>query len=384
VQTGELAETATLDAKRALPKQGKSKDIAIDVAAMANDGGTLIYGIGEDREGRPTIPTPFELAGAVERVDQIVRSCISEPPAISIRTIATDNDPTIGYLVVAVPPSPCAPHMVVVAKDRRFYGRGATGNVRLTEGEVARLYERRRSWDVDREALLADAIDRAPLEPDIDFAYLHLIARPVVPDDTLLDRAKGDLGVKQFLDELFSAAAAPGVFPRCYSPDLLEHNHFVRRADSWATSQGLDEERRLLARDPSTVWEFEVGLDGSCYLFYGRAAEAYSSGLLISEVAVAGMTTRFLSVLSALYDAGSYLGPVDVGLAVNGLQGGISMSMAHDAMFSPVPFDKEQYTRTGRFLPPVLKEDPGSAARDLVLPLARATTQESFDPFASE
>jgi schlafen family protein len=47
MKAGELAETATLDAKRALPKQGKSKDLAIDVAAMANDGGTLIYGVGK-------------------------------------------------------------------------------------------------------------------------------------------------------------------------------------------------------------------------------------------------------------------------------------------------------------------------------------------------
>jgi hypothetical protein len=97
---------------------------------------------------------------------------------------------------------------------------------------------------------------------------------------------------------------------------------------------------------------------------------------------VAGMTTRFLSVLGALYHAGSYLGPVDVGLAVTGLQGGISMTMAHDAMFSPAPFDKEEYTRTGRFFAPLLEEDPRSAARELVLSLARATTQESFDPFA--
>ncbi len=48
IKAGDLVETATLDAKKALPEQGKSKDLAIDVAAMANDGGVLIYGIGED------------------------------------------------------------------------------------------------------------------------------------------------------------------------------------------------------------------------------------------------------------------------------------------------------------------------------------------------
>ncbi len=48
IEAGDLIETATFDAKAALPAKGKSKDLAIDVAAMANDGGTLLYGVGED------------------------------------------------------------------------------------------------------------------------------------------------------------------------------------------------------------------------------------------------------------------------------------------------------------------------------------------------
>lgn len=144
-------------------------------------------------------------------MDRIVRFCISEPPTIRIQPIPTDNDPRVGYLVVAVPPSPRAPHMVTVDRDRRYYGRGATGNERLNE-EVARLYERRRSWEVDREALLLEEVARAPLEPHDDFAYLHLVARPVVPDETLLDRTKEDGYVQQFLNGLFAAAADSKVF----------------------------------------------------------------------------------------------------------------------------------------------------------------------------
>ncbi|MDQ2762999.1 MAG: hypothetical protein M3Y22_05775 [Pseudomonadota bacterium] len=46
-----------------------------------------------------------------------------------------------------------------------FYGRGATGNRRLAEGEIARLYRRREEWEQDREALLTQAIASAPFEP---------------------------------------------------------------------------------------------------------------------------------------------------------------------------------------------------------------------------
>jgi predicted HTH transcriptional regulator len=176
IEAGDLAETASLDVKALLPAKGKSRDLAIDVAAMASDGGTLLYGVDEDENGGPTVPQPFGLAGARERVDQIVRSSISEPPDIRVREIPTEEDSGIGYLVVAVPPSSRAPHMVTVGKEYRYYGRSDTGNAPLTEGEVARLYERRQRWEVDRDAMLKEAIDSALIGLHEDFAYLHLVA----------------------------------------------------------------------------------------------------------------------------------------------------------------------------------------------------------------
>jgi len=388
IQAEELAETATFDAKVALPKKGKSKDLAIDVAAMANDGGTLLYGVDEDEQGRPIVPSPIDLSGAAERVDRIVRSCISEPPTVEIHSIPTAENPAVGYLVVAVPPSPRAPHMVTVDKEHRYYGRSATGNVRLSEGEVARLYERRRSWEVDREVILNEAIARAPLEPRDDFAYLHLVARPVVPDEGLLDRAKGDQHVAQFLNSLFTVAVSEEVFSRSnaksYYPDLSEDNTFDRRSDGWVTSQGLGVEWQNY-EDPKLVLEFEIGLDGSARLFCGRAADRDRGGLLlILEDLVAGLTARFLCVLGSLYASGSYHGPADVGLAVTGLRGGITYALRNHPrfQFSPSPFDKDKYSRTGRFMASMLKNDPRGCARKLVLPLAQATTQELYDPFA--
>ena len=63
IEAGGLIETATFDAKVSLPTKGKSKDLAIDVAAMANDGGTLLYGVGEDEDGRPKVGTLVAIAG---------------------------------------------------------------------------------------------------------------------------------------------------------------------------------------------------------------------------------------------------------------------------------------------------------------------------------
>ena len=386
-ESGDLRETSSFDAKSALPKKGKSKDLAVDVAAMANDDGTLLYGIDEDDRGEPVIRTPIQLNGAKERVDQIVRTCISEPPDIEIYAIPAEEDESKGYLVVAVPSSSRAPHMVTVGKDNRYYGRSATGNTPLTEGEVARLYERRSRWEVDRTALLDEAIEQAPIEPWDSFAYLHLNARCVVPDEDLLEKAVGHEYLVPFLNALFSAALKDKVFPRGYgkgySPDLGDNNAFYRRAEGWVTSQGLDD-NYFSSVGPAYVLEFEIGLDGSGRLFCGRAAEEANSGeLQLFEDLVAGLTARFLCVLGGLYDAGAYLGPVDVGIAVTGLKGAVSCNLSQrviDRHFLR-PYDRDQYRRTERFPAPSLSGDPRSAARKLVSPLTRAITGEGYDPF---
>jgi hypothetical protein len=381
IDAGDLVETASFDAKRSLPDKGKSKDLAIDVAAMANDGGTLLYGVGEDENDRPTVPQPFSLAGARERVDQIVRTSISEPPDIQVREVPTDEDTSLGYLVIAVPPSPRAPHMVTVGKVYRYYGRGDTGNVLLTEGEVARLYERRQRWEVDRDAMLDEAIASAPIEPHEDFAYLHLVARPVVPDEDLFYRASEGQQATQFLGGLISAASSGEAFPTQYSPDFYGGYNNERRADGWAASWGLGvhwEERK----DPSRVLDLEVGLDGGGRLFCGRAAHRYPDHFLIFDPLVAGLTAKFLAVMGGLYDAGGYLGLVDVGVAVTGLRGGVSYVLRDNPWTERTPYNKVQYRRTERFPASQLASDPRGAARKLVLPLLRAITRESYDPFS--
>src|SRR4051812_28439433 len=101
-----------------------------------------------------TRPLPIALAGARERIDQIVGSSIQEPPDTQIIELPLGSDPARGYIVVVVPRSARAPHQVVVKDNYRFYGRGATGNRMLGQAEVDALYARRHRWDVDRDDLL--------------------------------------------------------------------------------------------------------------------------------------------------------------------------------------------------------------------------------------
>src|SRR3954470_9501312 len=92
-RAGELPETPSFDAKADLPSAKKNADVAIDVAAMATDGGALLYGVAEDEHKRPTIPQPITLAGAAERIGQIVATSIAEVPYIDAREYTCATDP---------------------------------------------------------------------------------------------------------------------------------------------------------------------------------------------------------------------------------------------------------------------------------------------------
>jgi hypothetical protein len=88
IEAGSLIETASFDAKVALPAKGRSKEIAVDVAAMANDGGTLLYGVGDDEDGRLTIPKPFR--ASANRLRSTVKS-----PLPTVATPTFSNEPPV-------------------------------------------------------------------------------------------------------------------------------------------------------------------------------------------------------------------------------------------------------------------------------------------------
>lgn len=121
VEAGMLTETHHLDIKREIGvKPGDRAELARDLAQFAIDGGALIVGVEEDKATRTWTLTPQKLVGLQERIEQIANSQIDPPLSIAIRVLALAEDPTQGYVVIQVPVSPRAPHMV----GGIYYGRG--------------------------------------------------------------------------------------------------------------------------------------------------------------------------------------------------------------------------------------------------------------------
>ena len=389
---GELEETPSFDAKAELPQPKKNASLAVDVAAMSTYGGTLLYGVGEDENERPTVSRPFDLKGAGDRIGQIVSTSVAEVPYIDVREYPCEDDPSRGYLVVLVPASDRAPHQVTVGQDLRFYGRGAKGNRILSEGEVARLYERRERWQVDRETVLRDVIANAPVPPVEGKGYVHAFARPVALDPTILERAFDQIGGRNQVHERLLQVIHPTKLGGAYGPSLERAAAWSRHgADMWRLSTH-DQQRRvdinsldLAVNDPSDLVDLDLNLDGRGHLFCGRATDRHMDAHepTLIEIVVAGNVEAFFTVMSAIYDAAGYHGAVDVGVAVTGIAG--ARSELRNQRHNPGPrYPNANYSRTKRLAAGELA-NADDVSLGLLRHLFSATTEiEGWDPFNQE
>lgn len=324
---GDVQETAVVDFKKDLPPPGKNASIAVDVAAMSTDGGTIIYGVAEDKAKMTLTPTPIRLAGTVERITNVVSSSVGG--WIEFEVIALDESSGVGFLVVAVPPSPLAPHFV----DGRAYGRGPGGNVILGQGGIDRLYERRERWQRDAEVSLDEAIDSSPFRPDLvggPRGVLHLVVHPLLADKQLRERAWPAEEKSRLVDALVGAHKAV-TFSHAVKPDLMDliNGTFSRTFGGVA----------FLHRPTFPMWwqYLEVTDDGTVRYTYGGAAtvDEQSGRFMIHDTAAAQTTVRILCLAGTLLTQGGYQGPIDIGSALLGCEGAISDEWIPPRAFPP-------------------------------------------------
>ena len=258
----------------------------------------------------------------------------------------------MGYLVVTVPPSPQAPHMV----DHAYWARGDKTKFRLSDAEVMRLHERRRSWE-RRAVETLDALVAADPVPEHDrrLAHLFLAALPVPGKSGMVLDLLGDTDWQRRLVDLVHrrAVAASGFHPdgpQGFSPNLGQPQGLERRAGGWAvTTYGFGPGRSLLpdaAEDH--LLELELDEDGELRLFCGRASylSRHDSGdHLAFEVLMIGLLRQLLGVVTAISESAEYVGSWDLAVAVQGLRGCTSAALAHDFRSSRVVFSAGRVSR---------------------------------------
>jgi hypothetical protein len=379
IDNGIVRESASFDAKQALPPPGRNKDLAKDICAMTVDGGSLLYGIGGDDRTRPDTLEPFELARTAERIDQVAQTGIAEPPVIEIYDIPSNAQPGRGYLCVVVPASPRAPHMLTIDGDNRYWGRGATGNRILTEGEVARLYERRERWEIDRDTWLANEVDPVPFTFEIaSVGLVATVSRPVMPGRALLRVAAGRQRIDQFLQQqLVRVGREADVYPDQGSSGLGEAQRIAQPgADVWVCSDNWTPEDEYQAR-------VEITADGALEYWHSplvRPRGRDGSQLIVMERSITRAVYQTLAVSAWLYEQAGFHGPVDVGVAVFGIENVAGASYAAHGGAAPV-YGASDYRRHERVTSEELRSGFHDLVRRLLAPLYEVISAPHYDPF---
>jgi len=268
IAEGLIEESHHCDLKRMLATgRGANRDIAKDLAAMAVDGGALIYGVDEANGDL----RPFHLEGFRERVDQISGSLVDEPLNVRVEEFLSTEDPSRGYAVVLVPESPTAPHMV----DGRYRGRGDTTNRVLSDAEVLRLHARRRQAEEEIEDLIRKEIERDPTPLDKrEQAHMFVIAEPVSGRSEMLLETIGEENATKWILENLIHGRPSIQLTEGWSPDLGGASSVSRAADGWsAHSSYIAPGRQPTSEaDEEDFFEVELRENGGARLFCSRAS----------------------------------------------------------------------------------------------------------------
>ena len=167
--TNQTQEDRRLDYKEQLSVQtdDEKREFLADVSAFANtSGGHLVFGIREQRDslGKPTgVPSDAPgLAnftnpdGEILRLEQLIRDGLA-PRLSGVRMRAIPGLQQGPTLIIQVPQSWTAPHMVTLKNWSRFFGRGNAGKFQFDVSQIRAgflfsdsLVEKIRNFRADR------------------------------------------------------------------------------------------------------------------------------------------------------------------------------------------------------------------------------------------
>ncbi|MFI6705379.1 helix-turn-helix domain-containing protein [Nonomuraea sp. NPDC050478] len=394
IDGGLIKESHHLDLKKVPATKGDNRESAKDMVSFAIDSGTLIMGVAEDKQNRTFTLAPQPLNGLAEQVEEIARNVPEPPLTILTEEIPSDADPTRGYLVVHIPASPAAPHMV----DGKYYGRGDKTKYVLSDAEVSRLHERRRVGGQDALSLLQHEIDRDPIPADPQrSAHLFLVAQPLAGRrDMLLDLVSGE-GWDQRLGTFSRQAQTPDLEallrPYSVEPSLRQADRAHRRARGAAlTTYNLGEGRTYTPTTSTVadkVVELSVHEDGGLRVFFSRFSDILNGDHLapdgrrvLLDVAAAAYTRRFLSLVLAAAEYGAYFGNWALAFGATGLSGLRTYSgMQSFGYAESTRYDEDHYAETTEATWAELTTTPGAITQRLVGRLLRAfAVEKRYEP----
>ena len=381
---GLLEETHHLDIKREVPTtRAANKELARDLAQFAVDGGTLLIGV-DEVAGAPPALAPTALSGLSERVEQVARSAVDPPLYVASTAIPSAANPDVGYLLVHVPASASAPHMV----DGVYYGRGDKVRSRLSDVEVRRLHQGQASAMDAVQAELSRYVSRDPVPKDLRRqAHLFAVAVPATPKPEML---LGLTGADDAYTRLFGLLQRGGNLPYglgdSFAPRLLSATSLHRRSDGMALTYGLASGRELEERAPGRfiedALEVEFGEDGVLRLMTTRLSDDVGGdqGQQVFATMMPILVRQFVGVAAATSQEVGYGGVWNLGVGATGVAG--LHLYGRDGGFGAtgrVSTDLEFYERFTSGAVAEMVQQPGPVAQRLVGRFVRGVGAESWE-----
>lgn len=362
---GLLEETHYLDIKRELGTgRPANKELAKDLASFGIDGGLLLYGVDEDVS--PPALSPLRHAGLPERIEQVALAGVTEPLYVRTRVIVSDADPEMGYVLVTVPPSPAAPHMV----DGRYYGRSDKTKMVLDDARVTALHVARARRDADI-ADVAATVDSAPLLAS-DPVFIG-VARPAVARFPLLAELSAAPDWQQ--RALKMLLGVTGGREAGYAPSLSFATRAERRPSGFALTAGMDSGRRLTDTSDharSRVVEVTFAESGQIRLMSARALDVRDGQKLIFEKLIVGNIVHLIALSQAVAAESGYLGGWEYAVHVRGLLDGSSWERVNRHAFEQHIYTADDYSAATSASAEELSAAPWTVAGRLGAPLLRA------------
>jgi schlafen family protein len=385
VSSSAVTETTYLDFKSYPTRTDAGRiGIARDIAAMSVDGGVFIFGVAEKGGGFELDPQPVDQWR--EWVSQVALNAIQ--PAARVSTLALERTDGTGYLVVIVPASARAPHMV----GGRYYGRADTTNFQMTDQQARSLWLRNLDRRDSGLALLRNEVAREPASDEMrTTARMFVVAQPVSADPRLLLDAVEDRNLRRWVSAL--AAHRLITHRQTYNPGIHSTNEVSRRARGAARSTYYLAPDRTVrnngnhAPSATDLVDLEIHEDGGLRLYYGRASDWREGQHLLLTAAIVGEVGCCIELSRHVAEVSGFHGAWIFGVALHGLRSASAynstmiLSGDTDWPYSEDSYEEvheADYTELHEENSPVLDELLGRFVRS-ILPHGQAVTD--FDLF---
>ena len=363
-------------------KEKVHDELARNMASFGLRGGHLIYGVREDKEQHRFYPVEMDLPAHLDlAVVDIARTRIRPALDVIPHVLSRPDNGSRGFLVIEIPESATAPHMVTGT----YYGRSEVGKVILTDLEVEeQILRRGRVADRLRHSMAETREIAESLSQEVDLvSHMMLTATPTQPlHDMFLHYTRDSSSQQGFASNVLMAtlnSIRQAMSNRSETDVAFDYLYYHRRTSrgsggaifsTWEIDENAQYNKRLLGLSDNGVIRF-LNLDVSSrrdgsnrvQAAMGRINERYGRPIKY-QLKIAWQARDIIRLIGELAQSCGYSGAWLIGLEISRVKGFAGEGGSYS-------LDSDTHSTTLRSTTTDLIERPNRSSNELLRPLFR-------------